>query len=199
MTTLPDLRARLRIDLDDTDAGSYRWIDSELDRHIARALEDVSIAIPQEKKQTIATTAGSRDVSLTALTGLIEVEAAEIPTGSFPPAYVGFSRWSSTLSLHLDTAPDGENVLLYFTARHVVDGSGSTLPAHMEDLLLTGAAGYAAIELATSQIDTLNLGGPGAGRDHASWGRAQLTAFRQLLFQYGRANRVRARRLYLPA
>ncbi|HEY5476312.1 MAG TPA: hypothetical protein VIK11_06300 [Tepidiformaceae bacterium] len=33
-------------------------------------------------------------------------------------------------------------------------------------------------------------------QDYETWGRARLTAFTQLLFQYGRARRLRGRRLY---
>jgi len=36
MTTIADIRGRVRKDLGDTTAGAYRWTDDELDRHIER-------------------------------------------------------------------------------------------------------------------------------------------------------------------
>ncbi len=48
MTTLPDIRDRVRSDLRDLDADAARWSDAELDRHISRALADVSLAAPAE-------------------------------------------------------------------------------------------------------------------------------------------------------
>jgi hypothetical protein len=199
MTTLSDIRTRVRKDLHDTDSSAYRWTDDELDRHISRALDELSLAIPQEKTATLATTAGSRDLSLGSLTGLIEVEAVELPEGEFPPAYVGFSRWGNTLTLHMDLPPDGEEARLFYTARHALDDTGSTLPGQFEELLATGAGAYAALELSSFATDRLNTGGPGVAEQYASWARARLTAFRQLLFQHGRANRVRGRRLFTPA
>ena len=43
------------------------------------------------------------------------------------------------------------------------------------------------------------LDDPAAAERYAAWARARLTAFRQLLHTYGRKNRLRARRLYIPA
>ncbi len=199
MTTLADIRTRVRKDLHDTDSGDYRWTDAEIDRHIGRALEELSLAIPQEKTATIATTAGSRDIALASISGLIEVEAIEFPAGLFPPAYAGFSRWANTATLHSDKEPNGDDATLYYTARHTLDGTGTTLPMHLEELLATGAGAYAALEWSSFATDRLNAGGPGVAEQYAAGARARLTAFRQLLFQHGRANRVRGRRLYTPA
>jgi len=199
MTTLADIRGRVRTDLHDTDSGAYRWSNDDLDRHIARALDDVSRAIPLEQVGTVATTPGSRDLSLAALTGLIEVEAVEYPVDEFPPAYTGFSVWDGTLSLHTPTAPDGSDARLYYTARHVLDADGTTLPAHFEDLVAAGAGAYAALEWSSFTIDRLNTGGDEVARQYESWARARLTAFEQLLKHHARRNTVRPRRFYVPA
>ncbi len=199
MTTLADVRTRVRKDLHDTDATAYRWTDDQLDRHIARALTEVSLAIPQEKTATLATTSGSRDLSLASLTGLMEVEAAEFPTGEFPPSYTGFSRWAATLTLHTAAAPTGQNAKLYYTAVQVLDGAGTTLaPAH-EDIVATGAGAYAALDWSSFATDRLNLAGDGVAERYAAWGRAAYTVFRQLLGEHARRRAVRTGRLYLPA
>jgi len=199
MTTIADIRGRVRKDLGDTTAGAYRWSDDELDRHIARALEELSRAIPREQVALAATTPGSREIDLSGLASLIEVEAVEYPVDSFPPVMPGFSTWADSLTLHTETAPDGGDARLYYTAAHVVDGSGSTLAGFLEDVLAAGAGAYAALEWAVAGIDRLNTGGPDVANQYESWGRARLTAFRQLLHQHGRSNRVRGRRLYVPA
>ena len=59
MTTLTDIRARVRTDLHDEDAGEYRWASAELDRHISHALRDLSLAVPVESKANLEVTAGS--------------------------------------------------------------------------------------------------------------------------------------------
>ncbi|HZP26125.1 MAG TPA: hypothetical protein VFB90_03665, partial [Dehalococcoidia bacterium] len=59
---LSDMRTRVRRDLHDEDATAYRWTDSELDRHIDRALREFSLALPLEAKTTLTTSSGSRDL-----------------------------------------------------------------------------------------------------------------------------------------
>jgi hypothetical protein len=186
MTTLADVRTRVRKDLHDTDSGAYRWTDAQLDRHIARALDELSLAIPDEKSATVATTAGSRDLSLASLTGLVEVEAVEFPTGQFPPARCDFSRWAGTLTLHTESEPQGEDAKLYYTARHTLDDTGSSLPGHLEDLVATAPRPTppGAFLLHHRLLNT----GPGVPPTTPA---GTPTAFRQLLQQYARSNRVR--------
>lgn len=197
MTTLSDIRERLRRDLRDTEAPN-RWDDDQLDRHIARALSDVSLAAPRELSADIQTTAGSRVLDVSPLDGLIAIEAIEYPIDRYPPAYVGFSRWAETVTLHTDAPPDGSDARVFYTAGHVLDGNGSTVPATLEDALATGAAGYAALEYAAFAIDRLNTGDRVA-EQYGAWGRAWLAAFRELLRQHGRERHVRRGRLIAPA
>lgn len=198
MTTIADIRARIRKDLHDTDSSSYRWPDSQLDRHIERALDELSLAVPQEKTASFATTPGSRELSLSSLSSLVEIEAVEYPAGNFPPSHVDFSLWGDTLTLNLDQPPSGETAVIFYTARQTLDEDGTSLPGSLEDIVCMGAAAYAALEQSAFTIDRLNTGGQVA-RDYEDWGRARLTAFSQLLHQYSRTNRVRGRRLYRPA
>lgn len=199
MTTLADIRTRVRKDLHDTDAAAYRWPDTQLDRHIEHALRDLSLASPREVSATITTTPGDRDLDISGLAGLVEIEAVEYPAGRFPPAYVQVSRWDETLTLLIEAEPDGSDARIHYTAVHELDADSSTLPAHLEDILATGAGGYAATEWAGHATDRLNTGGNEVAERYAAWGRAALTAFRQLLREHGRKNAVRARRLYTPA
>jgi hypothetical protein len=197
-TTLSDVRDRIRKDLHDTDATAYRWTDAQLDRHVDHALSDVSAAMPQEKSATLATTSGSRDLSLASLGEVIEVETVEYPVGDYPPSATGFALWAGTLTLHVDDTPVGANAKLHYTARHTLDGSGTTLSTFQVDLVAMGASAYALLDQSIYVADRLTTGAdPGA--QYAGLGRARLTAFRQLLMQFGRKNRARGRRLYTPA
>ncbi|MDZ7728590.1 MAG: hypothetical protein U5Q44_10590 [Dehalococcoidia bacterium] len=196
MATITDIRDRLRIDLHDPDG--ERWNDSALDRHIARALGDITNAIPREASTTLATTPGSRELSLAGISGLVQVEAVEYPVDRYPPVYVGFSHWEDTLSLHTENEPSGGDARIFYTAAHELDGTGTTLPAHLEDVLATGAAAYAVLEQATGATDALTTGDD-VSETFAAQGRAWMSAFRELLYHHGRRNRVRGRRLYVPA
>jgi len=200
MTTIADIRARLRKDLHDEDSANYRWTDGELDRHIQRTAREFSLAVPLEAKTTLTTTAGSRDLSITALTDLVAIEAVEYPASEHPPSYVRFSVWLSTLTLLTDRTPAaGESMNIFWTKLHTIDGSGSTVPARFEDVIAGGAAAYAALEWASFSTNRVNVGGRDVWREYLVWGQERLAEFQRSLARYGRRNALRARRLYSPA
>jgi hypothetical protein len=197
---LSAMRALVRRDLHDEDAASYRWSDDELDRHIGRAVREMSLAVPLEEKAVLTTTAGSRDLSLSSLSDRVAVEAVEFPLDQYPPAYVAFSLWGETLTLLIDSAPVAEQgVGVYYGKLHTLDESGSTLPAALEDVVATGAAGYAALEWAGFATNRVNVGGSETWRDYLVWGEQRLAAFAAALARHGHRSAVRVRRLYAPA
>ena len=195
---LTEMRAIVRRDLHDEDEANYRWSDDELDRHIAHAVKEFSQAIPYEQKATIATTSGSREIDISTITDRIMVEAVEYPVDKFPKRYQRFSLWADTLTLLGDEVPDGSNTYIYYGKLHTLDADTSTIPAEHEDLIATGAGGYAAIEWAAYAINRVNVGGTITPREFLSWGREKLNFFKQELKRLGRKNRVRISRLYKP-
>jgi hypothetical protein len=196
---LVEMRTRVRQDLHDEDPNNYRWTDAELDRHIDRAVRELSLAAPLEAKAALTSSAGSRDVTLVSLIGLVSIEAVEYPVGRYPPCYVPFSRWESTLTLLVDGVPSGgENVYVFYTTLHTLDASSSTIPAHLEELVALGAEAYAALEWASYATNRVNVGGSDTWRHYLVWGQERLAAFSRGLAQQSRKNAVRVRRLYRP-
>jgi len=197
---LSEMRGRLRKDLHDEDTANQRWTDGELDRHIQRAVRDFSLSVSLEAKTTLSTTAGSRDLSIAGLADLVAVEAVEYPTGDYPPTYVPYSVWLSTLTMLIDAAPAGvESVNVYYTKLHILDATSSTLPSRFEDVVAAGAAAYAALEWASFATNRVNVGGQDVWRDYLTWGQERLAEFESALAEYGRRNAVRVRQLYRPA
>lgn len=199
MTTLTDIRARVRTDLHDEDAGGYRWFSAELDRHISHALRELSLAVPVESKATLQVTPGSRDLSLSSLAGLVLVESVEYPAGRFPPSYVEHRVWGDTLTLLTERAPgEGEEAVVYYGNLHTLDYTNSTVPEALEDVLVAGAAGYAALSMSGFTINRLNTGGDAVWRDYMAWGRERLSVFHRALARHGHSGRLRARQLRRP-
>ncbi len=197
---LPSMRTRVRRDLHDEDAANYRWSNDTLDRHIDRAVRELGLSIPLQTKATLTATPGSRELSVAGLAGLVHIEAVEYPTGKYPPLFVQFSLWATTLTPLADGAPaSAESVNVYYGKTHTLDGSSSTIPPHLEDLVATGAAGYAAIEWASFATNRVNLGGESVWRSYLTWGQERLAVFNEALASHGRKNAVRLRRLYKPA
>jgi len=195
---LTEMRAIVRRDLHDEDDTNYRWTDEELDRHIAHAVKDFSDAVPYEQKAVIATTSGSREIDISALTDRIVIEAVEYPVAQFPKKYQRYSLWADTLTLLGDEVPDGSDAHIYYGKLHSLDATSSTIPTKHEDLVATGACGYAAVEWAAYAINRVNVGGLMTPKEFLTWGNEKLRYFRAELKKLGRRNRVRVRSLYEP-
>ncbi len=195
---LTEMRTIVRRDLKDEDATNYRWSNDELDRHIAHVVKDFSETIPYEQKATKATTSGSRVLDISTITGRVMVEAVEYPADKFPKRYQPFSLWGDTLTILGDEVPDGSNAYIYYGKLHTLDASSSTIPAKFEDLIATGACGYAAVEWAAYAVNRVNIGGTVTPQEFLGWGQEKLGYFRQELKRLGRRNKVRVRALYAP-
>jgi hypothetical protein len=195
---LSEMRTIVRRELRDEDAGNYRWTNDELDRHIAHAVRDFSEAIPLQQKATKATTAGSRELDIASLSQRIMVEAVEYPVGKFPKRYQRFSLWGDTLTILGDEVPDGSNSYIYYGKLHTLDASSSTIPTQFEDLVATGAGGYAAVGWAVYATNRVNVGGGATPDEFLRWGKEKLRFFRAELKRLGKHNRVLIRQLYSP-
>lgn len=156
---LTEMRAIVRRDLHDEDAANYRWTNDELDRHIARAVKEFSEAMPLEQKAILATTTGPRELSVVSLTGRVMLEVIEYPVDKFPKQYRRFALWGDTVTLLDSIIPDGSNCYIYYGKLHTLDAGSSTIPAPYEDLVATGAAGYAALEWSFYTVNRVNTGG----------------------------------------
>ncbi len=195
---LSTMRTIVRRDLKDEDAENYRWSDDELDRHIAHTVKELSEAVPLPVKATLPTTPGSREIDISSLPDRIIMEAVEYPVGTFPPHYQQFTLWGDILSLFGDEVPDGSNAHIYYGKLHTIDATSSTIPGHLEDLVATGACGYAAVEWAAFAINRVNVGGTITADGFLNWGREKLSYFRNELKRLGRRNRARINQLYKP-
>jgi hypothetical protein len=144
-----------------------RWTNAVLDRHIEDAVREFSLAVPLEAKATLTTTAGSRDLSITGLTDLVAIAAVEYPVDGYPPTYVRFSAWVSTLTMLIDSAPAAaESVNVYYTKLHIIDASSSTVPPRFEGVIASGAAARAALEWASFATNRVNVGGQEVWREY---------------------------------
>ncbi|HUV56484.1 MAG TPA: hypothetical protein VMV84_04555 [Dehalococcoidales bacterium] len=195
---LTEMRAIVRRDLHDEDDTNYRWTDEEMDRHITHAVKDFSEAVPYEQKVIKATTSGSREIDISALTDRIVIEAVEYPIDKFPRKYQRYSLWADTLTLLGDEIPDGSNAHIYYGKLHTIDAEGSSIPTKHEDLVAAGACGYAAVEGAAYAINRVNVGGLMTPKEFLTWGKEKLRYFKAELKRLGRRNRVRVRSLYEP-
>jgi hypothetical protein len=67
-----------------------------------------------------------------------------------------------------------------------------------EDLIASGAAGYAAVEWAIYAVNRVNIGGLPTPEGFLNWGREKLIFFRQELMRIRRRRQLRTRAIYRP-
>ncbi|MDI6814935.1 MAG: hypothetical protein QMC90_02475, partial [Dehalococcoidales bacterium] len=194
---LSEMITLVRRDLKD-EVTPYQWSDDELTRHIQRALKEFSERVPLLAKATLVTTPGSREIDISSLADRIMVQAVEYPVDETPIKYQRFSIWGDTLTIISGNVPDGSNVYIYYGKLHSLDATTSTIPPKYEDLVATGACGYAAISWAAYAIDKVSVGGTMTPREFRAWGNERLRTFNDALKRLGRRQRVRTQQLYKP-
>lgn len=188
-TYLSDLRNLVRKDLHDEDGSSYRWSDAVLDRHIGRALAELSAVSPRTATTTINAGAGVREYDLSLIAGLAgrpeAVVTVEWPYDAAAPAYpanvVPFRVFAGRLYLLVEQAPaTGDVIRLGYTLPHVLSESEKTLAADDEPLLALGAAAYAALEREAFAVERITPSGRTA-EEYRSWGERAVVRFQAAL------------------
>jgi len=160
----------------DTD---YAWTDDELDLYINDCLAEIAEYKPYEVKETLTTTADSRELDLSVIDDLVEVKKVEYPVDEQPRQFRNFSVWGDILRMALDRAPGaGESVYLYCAKYHSLSDTVSTLNPTLERLLVLGVSGRAAVAKARTRINAVNIGGADVAANVQNWGLAQLALYR---------------------
>jgi len=193
---LSDMRTLVRRDLKDEDASNYRWQDNEIDRAIGRAVAELSRYCPREMKSTIATVAGSREIDISSLTDKVSVDKIEFPADKHPRSFQRFSVYQGTLTLIGDVEGDGEDCYIYWGKVHTLDGSTSTIPTYLEDVLALGATAYAVLAQTQYRVDVAGHGGEQADRDYQAWGDIMLRNFKEALKRFGKGRTLKISQLY---
>jgi hypothetical protein len=193
---LSTMRTLVRRDLKDEDNANYRWQDNEIDRAIGRAVAELSRYVPREMKTTIATMDGSRQIDIAALTDRVSVDRVEFPVDETPRRFQRFVVFSDTVTLTGDVEGDGTDCYVYWGKMHTLDGSSSTIPVYLEDVLSLGAAAYAVLAQAQYRTDVAGIGGERADSDYKDWGTARLKEFKSQLRKFGRNRRLKIGALF---
>ena len=184
MKTLSAIRDIVRQRLKDEFVSglALEWEDDELDLLVFDCISEMSKCSPYEVKETLTTTAGSRDLDISSITNLLSVEEIEYKVGSTPKNMRSCSVFGDILTMDIDTSPgDSEDVYLYCHKLHQLTDSSSTLKPQLEDTLVLGVCAKAAISKARTLINKINIGGAKTPTEMQAWGTAQLVLYRQEL------------------
>jgi len=147
MKSLSAIRSTIRQFLNDefVEGSEQDFQNDELDLHIGECLAEISQRRPYEVKETL-TTEASKELSISSIEDLLEVEKAEFPVGSDPPDYRNVSVFGTTLTIAIDSKPSaGETVYLFCHELHQLTEETSTLSPQIESLLVAGSVAKAAL------------------------------------------------------
>jgi hypothetical protein len=193
--TLAQYRTRLGARL--LDAANAIYATATLDEALKTALHDYSAVLPATSETVLTLPGAGREIALSGVSGLVQVldvwwpyesDAAEV----WPPNQVaGFRVWWDDgspvllLASKLGRQPRaGDELRLWYTKPHTIQdldsAAATTVFAHHESHLVSGAAGYAAASEHMDQVGTVHLD-PRESQDLSGWAAARLKAFRDWL------------------
>jgi len=189
------MRARVRQDLQDTDAANYRWTDDEIDGAIERVVREFSFRYPLQQQDDIATTDDSNEIDISSLLKLLKVYSVEFPIGYRPAHYQRFSVWQSII--HMEESGNGDDARIRWGKLHTLDAESSTIPEQFEEIIVLGATGYLATSASVYTVDRATIAGRHATINFLKWGRERLAQYHKELRSIALDNRIVSKELYL--
>lgn len=169
------------------DQDGAEWTEEELDGALGLALTDVSQRVPLSLSGDVTLDTGGREVPLGSLPGLLWVEEIWWPYegASRPPNVAPFEVRDGVASLHTVVEPaPGDMVHVLYAGEQRIEGldeaTATTVPREWLGLLVTGAAGYAALAKAVAMAREYSWPA-GAARAMSQWGESMLGRFRTRL------------------
>jgi len=191
---LTEMRARVREDLQDTDAQNYRWTDDEVDGAIERVVTEYSLRAPIEQQDDIATTDGDTELDISSLSDLLEIESVEFPIGQSPKYYQRTEYWAG--KLYMEDEGDGKDARVRWLKKHTLDAESTTIPAEHEEIIALGATGYLAMSASAYTIDRASIAGRYATINYKAWGKERLDRYDKKLKAISRTSKVIPKDLY---
>jgi len=191
---LTEMRARVREDLQDTDAANYRFTDDEVDGAIERVVREFSFHYPLQQQDDIATTEGSDEIDISSLQKLLKVYSVEFPIGLKPPYYQRFSVWQSTI--HMGDNGSGDDARIRWGKLHTLDAASTTIPEQFDEIIVLGATGYLATSAAVYTVDRATIAGRHATINFGKWGKERLARYEHKLRSIALDSKVISKELY---
>jgi hypothetical protein len=158
-----------RNDLKDLDSSNYLWQTSELDRHIAHAVDDYQRILPLIGSTVFAVASSSSPGPSSPITtrqtftppaGYLWSLRVEYPIDQLPPMYRVFrEEWPTAGSLYFpqgDPPTVGDNMKVWYAMAHTVNNSTSTILQEHEEVISLGAVAYAVDAATRYAVGRLN-------------------------------------------
>jgi len=188
------MRARVREDLQDTDAGTYVWTNDQVDGAIQRCVREYSMLAPIQKMDDVTTTDDDTELDISSLDGLLKIESIEFPLDQTPPYYQRFAYWAGRV--FMTDKGDGNNARVKWLKEHTLAAGSTTIPEEHDEIIVMGATGYLAMSASVHVVDRANIAGRYGTRGFRAWGQDRLQRYDARLKAVSHARRTIQRTFY---
>ena len=155
---LTEMVARVREDLQDTDAENYRWTDDEVQAAIHRVVIEYSLHAPIEQQDDIATTDGRHRARYLFLVRTCSKSSPwSSPSARRPSTPQSFEYWAG--HLYMQDEGDGTNARVRWLKKHTLAAGSTTIPTEHEEIIVLGATGYLAMSASAATVDRAFIAG----------------------------------------
>ena len=163
--------ARVSTVLNDT--GTAIWGTATIAAQMAQDVRLLSEYTPQLAKSTVAFAGTARELSISALTDRLDIEAVEFPIDKHPRRYVNFAVRGGSVILddYLPTVSTSDTAYIWYSAPHTVSGTATnTLLGWQENIVMELTATHLMQNLSIDKIDEVNLGGGDVSGKYRAYG-----------------------------
>jgi len=113
------------------DTGNAIWTAAEIGTVLDRCLIEIARYRPYMVKETLTTTADSRDLDISSITDLVGIEKLEYKVDKYPQQWHNWDLFGDTLTMRVATAPVAdESVYLYCRKAHHLDADWAAATAY---------------------------------------------------------------------
>ncbi len=179
------------------DSGNSIWDTGTIAEAIRQTLHEYSRVWPQQAVGTVTMGSDTREVDVSALTGLLGVRRVWLDYDSSnpenPPRWAShFELWPGSILYVGDIEPKNNDVLrIFYTVMQTLNGLDSetvtSIPLDHESLIVIGAAGYAAFSRSVDLAETAGVSAVSTP-NLAALGSRLLRFFREELYDLREQN-----------
>lgn len=141
------------------DASTAIWGTAEIRQAMDDALVTISEYIPRLAKGTVSFASTARELSLSGLSDLMDVDAVEFPIDEHPKRYVNFTKRGGTVILddYLPSVATSDTAYIWYFIPHEISGTATnTLSPREQPILVDLCAGEVAINKASKFYAQVN-------------------------------------------
>jgi len=143
------------------DPSTAIWGTATIQAQIALDLRIINDVRPQLTYATVAFAGTARELSISGISDVLDIEEVEFPISKQPRRFVNFTRRGNLLTLddYRTSVSTADTAYIWYAAPHTVSGTVNTLDPSEEAILVELVASHLLQNLAIDKIDSVPIYG----------------------------------------